>query len=129
MVHHTSDGAPAENQAGVELVSAARTTTQTGSDHKNLVYRGLHLVVDLTAFSSGSLTPKVQGKDGNGIYYDLLVGPAIAATGTTVLKVYPGLTPSANAIANDFLPSVFRIILTVGDATSITYSVSYNLCL
>ena len=129
MVHHTSDGGPAENQAGVELVSAARTATVTGGDHKNLVYRGLHLIVDVTVNAAGTLTPKIQGKDGNGIYYDLLTGAAITTTGTNVLKIYPGLPGTANAIANDFLPSVFRIIITASDANSVTYSVSYNLCL
>lgn len=105
--------------------SAARTTTQTGTDQTNQGHRGLHLVIDVTAVTdTPSITPKIQGKDSNGIYYDILVGSAITATGTTVLKVYPGITAVANGAASDVLPAVWRVLLTVADADSATYSVS-----
>lgn len=107
------------------LASAARTTTQTLADQTNLGHRGLHLIIDVTAITDTPiLTPKIQGRGANGVYYDLLVATAISATGTTVLKLYPGITAAANAAANDVLPAVWRLVLTATDADSATYSVA-----
>lgn len=108
--------------------SAARTATVTGDDQVNLGHKGIHLVVDVTAGTAGfSITPKLQGKDANGIYYDILVGAAITATGTNVLKLFPGATPVANATADDHLPPVWRVIVTAADSKSVTYSVGASL--
>jgi hypothetical protein len=115
------------NQSAVELASAARTTTQTGADRTNHNSRALHVVVDVTVAGTGSITPKIQGKDANGIYYDLLVGTAIIANGTTVLKIGPGITAAANAAASDFVPRTFRIVVTADNANPVTYSVGYEL--
>lgn len=111
------------HESNVILASGARTTTQTGGDLLNLGHRGIHLSVDVTSAGTGSITPKIQGKDANGIYYDLLVGSAITSTGTTVLKVFPGASPVANGVANDHLPSVYRVIVTANNANTMTYSV------
>ena len=110
------------------LVSAARTTAQTSADYLNRGHRGLHLVIDVTSVTATPvLTVTIEGKDANGIYYDVLEGAAISATGTTVLKVYPGLPGSANAVANDVLPPVWRVTVAVADADSATYSIGANL--
>jgi hypothetical protein len=45
---------------------------------------------------------------------------------TTVLKVGPGLTAAANLVANDMIPSIWRVIVTHGDTDSATYSVGCN---
>lgn len=112
----------------VLLASAARTATVTGDDQVNMGHRGLHLVIDVTSVTSTpSITPTIQGKDAAGIYYDILVGSAITATGTTVLKVYPGITAVANGAASDVLPAVWRVVLTHADSDSATYSVAANL--
>lgn len=105
------------------LASAARTTTQTVADRTNNGYLGVHVTVDVTSAGTGSITPKLQGKDANGIYYDVLVGAAITSTGTTVLKVYPGASPVANGVANDYLPAVWRVVVTANNANTMTYSV------
>lgn len=115
------------NGSRVELASASRTTTQTGGDRTNYSLRALHVVIDVTVAGTGSITPSIQGKDPNGVYYDLLVGTAITSNGTTVLKVGPGLTPVANGVANDYLPRTFRVNITANNANAITYSVGYNL--
>lgn len=110
------------------LESAARTATATSDDLTNSRHKGCHIIIDVTVDGGGSLTPKIQGKDSvSGKYYDILVGSAISAVGTTVLKVYPGLTASVNAIENDIVPSKFRIVVTAGDANSMTYSVGISL--
>lgn len=111
------------------LASAARTATSNTADLTNTGARGLHLVIDVTAVA---LTPSVvftiQGKDAiSGKYYTLLASAAITATGTTVLRVYPGLTAAANTVANDVLPRTWRLLFTHADTDSITYSVGASL--
>jgi hypothetical protein len=111
------------------LPSAARTATVTGDDIKNLLSRGLHLIIDVTSVTSTpSIVPKIQGKDPvSGKYYDLITGAAITTTGTTILKLFPTATAVANLAVNDFLPSVFRVVMTHGNANSATYSVAANM--
>lgn len=112
----------------IVLASAARTAAVNSSDYLNFGHRGIHLVIDATAETgTAEVTVTIQGKDANGIYYDVLVGTAITATGTTVLKVYPGISPSANSSANDVLPPIWRVKVTVADSDSLTYSVGANL--
>lgn len=119
------------NPVGVALLpSAARTATVTGADQVNLGHRGVHVVINVTALSATpAVTPKIQGKTASGVYYDILVGTAITDVtvgtppSTTVLKVYPGITPVANGAASDFLPNVWRVVLTAADSDSLTYSV------
>lgn len=106
------------------LSSAARTTTQIQADQVNGKYKGMHLIIDVTSAGTGSITPKIQGKDANGIYYDILVGSAITSSGTTALKIYPGLTALASNVVNDVLPSTWRCVVTANNANSMTYSVA-----
>lgn len=108
------------------LASGARTTTQTSVDIP-ISREALHLIVDVTSAGTGSITPKIQGKDANGIYYDILVGAAITSNGTNVLKIGRGMTPVANAVATDEVPSTWRAIITANNANSMTYSVAANM--
>jgi len=116
------------NRGGTIYESATRAATVTSGDIANDVYRGIHLIVDVTTAPGGdTITPKIQGKDlTSGKYYDILVGAAISSTGTNVLKVYPGIGASANAAANDFLPRVWRVVVTHSAGTNFVYSVGYN---
>lgn len=109
----------------IVLASAARTATVNSADQANTHGRGVHVIIDATAVTATpSVVAKVQGKDPvSGKYYDLLESAAITGTGTTVLKVYPGLLASANLVANDMLPRTWRVRLEHGDGDSITYSV------
>lgn len=108
----------------VLLASAARTATNSTPDQAGAGFSAAHVIVDVTAWTAGSVTPKLQGKDiASGKYYDLLIGPALVATGTTVLKIGRGISPAANGAAGDLLPETWRVVLTHADATSITYSV------
>jgi hypothetical protein len=113
------------------LASAARTATNNSADLTNYDGRGLHLVIDVTAASATpSVTFTIQGKDElSGKYYTLLVSAAITGVGTTVLKVYPGLTAAANLVASDILPRTWRVLATHADADSITYSVGASVIL
>lgn len=113
---------------GTILDSAGRTATNNSEWYTNADYRGGHFIIDVTAVvSSPSVTFTIQGYDtASGKTYTVLASAAITGTGTTVLKVYPGLTASANAVANDVLPRVWRIVATHSNANSITYSVGFS---
>jgi hypothetical protein len=119
-----------DDQAVTVFASAARTTTPTPFDGSaSAGVRGLHLVIDVTAVTATpSVTFTIQGGDPvSGKFYTILASAAITGTGTTVLKVYPGLTAAANSVASDVLPGRWRVIATHGDADSITYSVGAQL--
>lgn len=109
--------------------SAARTATPTAAEHIMEGRRGLHLVINVTSVTaSPSVTPKIEAYSGvAGVWYTVLEGSAITATGTTVLKVYPGIATAANGAASDIIPDVWRLTMTHGDADSITYSVAAHL--
>lgn len=109
--------------------SAARTATPTAVSIPTGRYRYLHLTMDITAVTATpALTITIDGLDpGTGKYYNLLTSTALATVSTTTLRVGPGLTNSANLIANDVLPSTIRITVTHGDADSATYSMGANL--
>lgn len=109
------------------MTSAARTASQTSEKNINDCWSRIHLITNITAWTAGSLTPKLQGWDGiNNVWYDILVGPALAATGTNVLKLGPGFTPVANAVSSDALPPVWRAVFTAATADPITYSAAAN---
>lgn len=74
-----------------------------------------------------NVIPKIQGKDEvNNVYYDILTGATITGAGITVLKVYPGITTSANVAVSDVLPKHMRLVMTHGDTVDATYSVVLN---
>jgi hypothetical protein len=106
--------------------SAARTATPDTIELE--LPRGsqyAHVVIDATAVTATpSVVFTVSGVDRvSGKVYTLLASAAVTATGTTVLRIGPGLTAAANLVANDVLPPVIRFTATHGDADSITYSV------
>lgn len=109
--------------------SAARTATPAVPRFYTPGAKGLHLVIDVTSIT---LTPSVvftiRGYDEVSTKnWTILASAAVTATGTTVLKVYPGLTAAANLTANDVLPPVWEVLATHGDTDSITYSVAAQL--
>lgn len=108
------------------LASAARSATPTKTDNKNYGYRGVMVVIDLTAFTTAaSLTVTIQGKDPlSGKYYTILASAAITSVSTTVLTVYPALTAAANSVANAVMPRDWAIDCVHGNGNSHTYSVS-----
>lgn len=120
------------SNAGFTLLSSAArtaTTVTTGECCANSqsVWTQIHAVINVSVYTAGSYTPKIQGKDPvSGNFYDLLVGSAINSTGTTVLKVGPGLAPSANASAQDILPRIWRMTFSGASSPNMTFSVGIN---
>jgi hypothetical protein len=122
------DGSPIGPTEFTFLPSASRTTTQTQADQVNAFARGILIFINMSVVGTGSITVEVDGKDPvSGQYYTILASAAIAANGFTVLRVYPGLTAAANAVASDLLPRTFRLKVTANNANPATYSVGYEL--
>jgi hypothetical protein len=107
------------------LPAAVRTAAQVNSsDYANNFYRGVHAIVTVSGYVSGSYTVTIQGKNlATGSYYDLLVGTAIIANGQTVLKLYPGINGVANGAASDFLPQTWRVQLNGAASPNMTIAV------
>ena len=108
--------------------SQARTATPTAADLAAYRARAAVVVIDVTAVTSTpSVTFTVSGIDAaSGKVWTLLASAAIATTGTTVLKIGPGLTAAANAAANDVIPDNIRVAPVHGNANSITYTVGVH---
>lgn len=116
------------NLSGTIAPSAARTATYTSADQTNLTYRGVAVIIDITAFTSGTWTPTIQGKDvASGKYYTILTGAVLNGTGTTVLYVYPGMVPVTNVAVSFALPKTWRVVLTGASTPISTYSIGVNL--
>lgn len=103
--------ANADNIQLFNLVGAGAGTVN-GEDQVNPYASGLTLVIDITNITGGTpaFTVTIEGKDPvSGKYYTILATTALAVTGTTVLKVYPGLVVAANSAANAPLPKTWRV--------------------
>lgn len=116
------------NIVGTLLTSAARTTTTASSDVQNTSTRGVHIYINVSAYTSGQWVPAIQGKDPvTGNYYDICTGPTITGTGVFIFKMFPGamMQDTTNVVCNDMLPRTWRINM-VGSATPVsTFSVGY----
>ena len=114
----------------IAFVSAARTATPAvfnGIADDNV--RGAIITIDVTAISvTPSVVFTISGIDLlSWKIYTILVSAAITATGTTVLRIHPSLTAVNDLVANDMIPSNFRITPVHGDSDSITYTVGVEL--
>lgn len=91
-------------------LSGATSSPAAQTNLKNRFWRGVKVIVDITAITAGSLTVTIRGKDlVSGKTWTLLASAALTTTGTTILTVYPSLTASANAVANDALPETWEV--------------------
>jgi hypothetical protein len=115
------------SQAKTQTVfaSAERTATPTAVELDVDTADYLTLVIDVSATDA---TPSVvfdidfvDPLSGNSV--TILASAAITSTGTTILHVGPGLSASANAVAETILPTRVSITATHADTDSITYSV------
>lgn len=111
------------------IPSAAQSATVVSTDQKNVSgVSALQIILDSTAIGTATLLVTVDGKDlASGKYYNLLTGTAISTNATTRYRVSPYLAAVANSVANDFVPSVFRITVTQGGSGNATYSLGYSL--
>ena len=108
--------------SSVIYASAARTATPTAVTKRVDRYRGLLLLIDVTAVTATpSVVVTIEGVLSDNSVYTILTSAAITATGRTALKIYPGVTVAANVAVSEPLPQNIKITFTHGDADSITY--------
>lgn len=114
------------NTVGTLLASAARTATTSSADQTLFNGRGVAVIIDVTAVTGApSVTFAIEVKDSvSSKYVAVLTSAAITGTGTTRLRIYPGITATANVSASDIMDRTWRVTATHANADSITYSVS-----
>lgn len=116
--------------ASVEIAKSAQRTVSSDIPLENPECAGMNLIIDCTAQAGGSITVSVQGVDvASGKKYPILVSAAIAAVGTTVLRIGRNLAAVANLVANDQLPKRLNVNVTHNNANPITYSIGGALIL
>ena len=110
------------------FASIARIATPDPVDVDMGRAHGMVVIIDVTAASvTPSVVFNVDGFDPlSQKTWTLLDSAAITGTGTTVLRVGPGLTASANAVADDMIPAIVRIAPVHADADPITYTVTVH---
>ena len=113
------------NTEATVLSSAARAGTVNSSDQTNYNGRGAIFWLNISAApGADTVTMKIQWKDPvSGTYSDIIASVAISATGLTVMRVYPGITASANSAASMVLPRTYRVRVEHSGSGSFTYSV------
>jgi hypothetical protein len=112
---------------GVLLPSVSRgvgsSTTDTIKNHNN---PGVRLYIDVVSVGgAGTVTVKIQNQDpASKNWLDLAgaVTTALAAIGTSILEVYPGITAAANVRLSDHLGLTWRVVGTVA-GNAVQYSV------
>lgn len=102
------------------VVSAAGTVTKQVD---TAGARSCVVVINVTAFSTGTLTVTVSGLSAQGVPWTILASTALAAVATTTLKIGPGLPVAANASANDVVPGNLQISAAAATSPSLTYTI------
>lgn len=124
------------NTQGTLLSNAARTAQTLAPTMTNYNSRGVILWLTITSASgTGGLRVKIFGQDRvTSTLLDMNADPvAISATGYYGYLLYPGATSSGGSNqyihqATDLpLPRTWSAIVAVGDASSYSYSLSYQL--
>lgn len=112
-----------QNEDFVVFDAQTMTETTNSADQQNYHYRGMRLLLDVTAISGASptLDVKLQWKERKTGKYTDLPGAAFSqktATGQDELAVYPGIAETANETVSDILPRHWRAVATLGASTS-----------
>lgn len=129
---------PPPGATGWNVYVSTATGTETKQNGATPIALGAAWVEPTTGLVAGAALPAsvaatatftLQGYDpASNTWYTLLASAALAASGQTVLKVFPAATAAANLAANDIIPSTFRVLATIaGTAPAITGTVGLNL--
>lgn len=114
------------------LASGARTATVSSTDQTNHNARGVMVTLDVTALAdTPSVVLTIEAKMGDK-YEVLLTSAAVTATGVHTFIVYPGCGAAANdvTVVNAYpLPRTWKVKVTHGEGSSITYDVQASLIL
>jgi hypothetical protein len=102
--------------------TGAKTSSFNGATQTNYNARGANILINMGTVTgtTPTLVAKLQGSnDGGTTWYDIpgAVTPTITSSGQTLLEVYPGVTPAANAAVSSPLPRTWRVAYTIGGTT------------
>lgn len=115
-------------ELGTAVTHTAASAGVTGTNLDLTQCKGCMVFINISAISgtTPTLTVTLKGIDpASATAYTILASAALNATGMTVLRVYPGLTAAANAVANDVTPTTCRIDTAIAGTTpSVTATVS-----
>lgn len=97
----------------------------TGSDIYNDGFPGVVVFININTATDATITATVQGKSpvGTAEYYTIVASSALASTGLTAIRIYPGLPAAADATDNDVIPPTWRI--TVAITGTVDYDIAY----
>lgn len=112
------------NTTGV-VIAAGATASNAGVTTTTYNANKAVIIINISAFTSGSLTVAVNGITSSGYSYPILTSTALAAVAVTPLRIFPGATASANAVANDMVPRSLQVVTTVSG--TLTYGIDYEL--
>jgi hypothetical protein len=123
---------PGAGQSSGQLIAPGNVAPSAGAPFTFQIgplrgTRSLVVVIDITAFTSGTLTVTIKGITPAGVVYTILASAALGAAAITTLKVGPGLTASTNVAANDVIPDQIQVIVAEASTPVFTYSVEYLL--
>ena len=119
-----------QNKQVVVAASLARTLPPDPFVITNFTWRGIDVTIDITTLAGGvpAVTVFIEALDGaSGKPVVLLQSAALDTTGTTRLRVYPGIIAAANVAANDFLPEKAQVRVAHSTAHSVVYSIGATL--
>ena len=113
-----------KNKRRLVVVSAARTATTTFGPFENTNGRVMRVTVKATAFAaSPSVVPKLQKVLPGGTAVDVLTGVAITGVTEQELTIGPDIAAVTNVSALAYAPGRWNLVMTAGDADSLTYEV------
>lgn len=121
---------PAPNPI-VNAVNAANllpvgTTTSQTKTIQNPSKKNFGLTVNAATASGGNtIQVTINGLEADGTRRVILVGTAIAAVGIIEYKVSPDMVAIANLVAQDLVPAVIEVVITVVGV--VAYGVDYQL--
>lgn len=123
-------GLPANMEVTI-IPEDSYTTAQTSLDQDNESFKRLLLMVNISAnVGAVSLVPSLQVKDSvSGSYVSVWTGKPLTSTGTFAYYFADGANSGSFTETRGFgLPAkTWRIVLTPGNASTLTYSVSGTL--
>jgi hypothetical protein len=120
--------APDAPASGTAFESVARTAAPPSAIFSTpRGAQNLAVVLDVTANTGGNTaTLTISGVDRSGNKLWTILASAAKTVSTTVLRVSPNITASANLIAQDVVPSEIQIDVAHSDGAAITYSVGVH---
>lgn len=112
------------NTTGVIIAAGATSGSSVTTTTYNA--RSMAIIINVSAYTSGTITIAINGITSSGYSYPLISSvTGLAATGVSIYRIGPGLTPSAGLVTNDLLPRSVQVI--IGGTFSATFGVDYEL--